>query len=1028
MGNMQIHFGEGDNVFGNKYVYIGTSAEESEEVSYEDFLVNLKNEFLNLPMMGISKILNIEKIFIPLSISPENLSGEKMTFDTKGFTVDADITELYTNRDRGTPYRLAMNDHIPLHSILTYQKAVVLGEPGSGKTTLFKHLLLDICNGYVCSGCIPIFVKLVDIPSFELGCISMFLQKKYKLYICIIEHALKSGNVVFFLDGFDEIHKDKQVIIANEISRIAAYKNRIYISCRSSVFPRSVLSSDFIIFECMGFDLVQRKRFIRNWFPNEPEFSIRICKEKFENISTFGLSRNPLLLSLIMLQFEENPQFNLPQKRIDIYLGAVNVLLKKQEISCSIDICEEQKWDLLEWIAFSMSDKEVEVFSYRELSKVIGQWKKKYLDLGEKISITQRILIEWICKSGVLFTVTSEYGEGQYRFLHLTFQEALTARYIVNQKDPVQYVNKNIGIPYKEETVRLIMSMLDVKQISSVCNNLNIVVKNLTKKNQFYIVVGRYLSDMAKLDNVFITDTFDWLISCFLKPSYDILYQDLIVSLSSLCNAQQSFMRYFIEQNRKNIADIRVLTSYIDVLKLSPSKISSNELKRILIFFSKQNSLKKDLQTEILGMIIDALRFTYDDYLWSQLYYKYVNNKNYEKESHLAAVTAEALGQVGIDSIKEIVLKKLGKKSLNVLDISILYKYEDNEINHKLYRYAFEPDIECDMCCYLASVNNIGVDYYEDVKSLIKVWKKSSIKTAYLLSSRILFSGKFLSTVEEIILDAHSPMVVRIAALDNYLRSNKNNPEKLLWALMFVQKSSQSDFFLTLINAFSYIVLPYFYSSFFRMLGECYMPSKVIVVILRFLSANTIECKGVVEWLSEQLEECTEDTEMYLLTLLALAKHHDPFIYKKLDSYYNYNRSHCQIIVVCKALTYLNTERAAQKLLQILNEQKDISVIATIINMLGELSFSNVHNLLLQYLDSSNWPKNWPEPQPVLKRGEQRPEDSRKLNIIMALNKSGVKECLPALKKIVNDDSETNDVRKAADIVIRNLAWDSRIY
>lgn len=37
MGNMQIHFGEGDNVFGNKYVYIGTSAEESEEVSYEDF-------------------------------------------------------------------------------------------------------------------------------------------------------------------------------------------------------------------------------------------------------------------------------------------------------------------------------------------------------------------------------------------------------------------------------------------------------------------------------------------------------------------------------------------------------------------------------------------------------------------------------------------------------------------------------------------------------------------------------------------------------------------------------------------------------------------------------------------------------------------------------------------------------------------------------------------------------------------------------------------------------------------------------
>lgn len=136
-----------------------------------------------------------------------------MTFDTKGFTVDADITELYTNRDRGTPYRLAMNDHIPLHSILTYQKAVVLGEPGSGKTTLFKHLLLDICNGYVCSGCIPIFVKLVDIPSFELGCISMFLQKNINYISVSLSMHLKVGMLSFSWMGLMKFIKISKLLL-----------------------------------------------------------------------------------------------------------------------------------------------------------------------------------------------------------------------------------------------------------------------------------------------------------------------------------------------------------------------------------------------------------------------------------------------------------------------------------------------------------------------------------------------------------------------------------------------------------------------------------------------------------------------------------------------------------------------------------------------------------------------------------------------------------------------------------------------
>ncbi len=1027
----QIHSGNGDNIAGNKYIYLNNSHDSFVNISLDSFLETLKGEFSFLPMMGVTRELDIENIFISLTLSPKNIFGEKMVLDTKGLTIDAPINEMFTYRDLGTPYRFSINESVSLHSILSHQKTIILGQPGSGKTTLLKHLLIDICKGLVCTGCIPIFIKLADIKVFEPGCINMFLSNKYHSYFHLINTAILEGKAVLFLDGFDEISPKQQDIIADEVSLLSSNRNKVCISCRTAVFPSNVLSSDFCIFECVGFSLSQRKKFINNWFPEEPAFATKVCKEILENTSTLGLSRNPLLLSLMVLQFEENPNFSLPQKRIDIYLGAINTLINKRELMFGNKIPHNLEFDLLKHIAFYMTKNSNETIPFIDLTSVINKWIKKHSFPSEEITASKNEIIDWLEKSGIMFTTTSQYNtSSQYQFLHLTFQEALTACYIMHYKDPVEYIKKYFAVPKWEETVRLIINQLDEVQTFQVCKYLSGYSEKLERKDSFLIVVGRYISDFSKFDNTFIVNTFNYLIKLFLNPPREINFHDLVAALSCICSAQHNNMRHFIETLKDNIANMHTLSAYIDILKISPSDVSNNELKRLFDIFSKKDNIVTNRRTEIIGMIISALKFTYDELFWRELYDMYIDNNIYQLHSHLSAITALSLSQIQSVSIKDLILKKLSQNRISLLDVSIIYKYEDPNINRMLYNYVFNSNTDYDLCCYLAMINDMELNLSDfEIKLLLNQLQNSHKKAAYLLCSKTLFCGKtVLEIVKNIIQNTDLPMVLRCSALDNYLRMYKNDPIELSWVASFIEMANITDFYIVAVNSLSYISNLKCIKTIINIFTKTNIPYQATNSLIHYLSSHTIEGETTINWLSMQMEKIPVDSEMYILCILALARHFDPFIYNKIDAYYHTNNGKKQILAVCKALAYLNTEEAVDALLKILDEQTDISIISAIISMLGNLSSSKALQKLFLYLDANNWPTNWPIPLPSLKQGEQRPTDTRKLNIIIALNHKRYINCLPLLHSIANDYSEATAVRHAAQIAINNLCWDKKTF
>lgn len=1019
----QVHFGDGDNVAGDKYVVIlGEKIDISSVTDSQagTFLKQLENEFSILPMLGVGKELDIEKIFITLTIAPENISGEKIDIDTKGVTISNPIEEIYLNRDLGSPHRLSWGTSIPLHSILFHKKAVVLGEPGAGKTTLFKRLLIDICKGIVCAGNIPLYVKLSDITSFSSRFFGNYLRNKYPNYYAIIALAIERGNAVLFFDGFDEVLGHEQQVVNDIISTLSSKGNRILISCRTTVFPRNVLASDFKIFECMGFNLAQRRKFITNWFFDRPEMGLRIEEEISGNPNIFGISHNPLLLSLIAMQFETNPNFSLPRERINIYIDSIKVLIAKREHSNAFEFSNESKFELLENISYQMSIKNIEVIASAELMHIVFSWIKDQPFADNRI--TENSIETWLVNDGII----QKQSFGQFRFLHLTLQEALTASYIKRKKSPIHYIEKYIVIPKWEETIRLLFSLLNLDEVNAACALLENMTEASTDRKHFIISTGRYISDFAYANHKFYTTVFSGLVSFIFDDFLKIDYNDIIISLASMCNAHPNYLIAIMEFMRERLNNTYVLYAYINILRLSPSQDSACELVNLFNHF-ENSSVKHDLLVEILGHIIEALEYLYNDELWENLYSKFINVGISNDCSHLSAITASSLGRVQSKRVFELIKNRLFVSEISILDCSILYKYEDIEVNRELIRFAYANESNSYLACFFSGLPDCLADFSTDELEKILKNVRSSAIAAYMLSNIQLFVGKpELRCTRALITDKSHSLVIRCAALENFLVVNANDPGQLNWATSEMDRTNLEEYYLVAINTMPRVHCGVITEYLLRKVKKGSCSDKVVRSLARYLSTTTLNTVNPISWLLARTKEYASESNISLLSILALARHKYPMVIFLINDYIKASAlSGTSMMAICKALALSDTEASAYKLLEILEAQTDINFIGSIIALLGQQNFPFIEDKFLNYLDSKNWPDYWPAPLPALRKGEQRPTDMRKINLIVSLKKMNSYRSIPSLQAISADENESADVRYSANIAIRNLCWNS---
>ena len=339
------------------------------------------------------------------------------------------------------------------------QFLMVLGGPGVGKSTFLRKIGLEALkakDGDFAHKCIPVFLELKRFTEEHINIESMITDE---FQVCGYPHpdglakvALESGKLLILLDGLDEVptaNVDNVIVkIGDFVDRYS--QNRFIASCRRAAYTGGF--TRFTEVEIADFDDCQIRSYINNWFASTPDQhrrqldkDMKIAEQCWralnasEHQATKELVQNPLLLTLLCMVYDNSQ--NLPRNRADLYDKALTVFLEEwsaekrilggKPVGQYLDIADEKR--MLSEIAAKNFENDHLLFTENELIDQIQEFGKG--NANTLPTFNARKILEAILVDQGLFV---ERVRNIYSFSHLTFQEYLTANYIVGDTSSIQ--------------------------------------------------------------------------------------------------------------------------------------------------------------------------------------------------------------------------------------------------------------------------------------------------------------------------------------------------------------------------------------------------------------------------------------------------------------------------------------------------------------------------------------------------------------------------------------------------------------
>jgi len=364
------------------------------------------------------------------------------TRESRRFETPEALRELFLETGRGFVFeKTTRQEGIAVANL--EPRLMVLGSPGIGKSTFLRKVGLEALKWETARyrhELIPVFIEL-KLFGDEHQEIETLIAEEFKT--CGFPYAeestqrlLESGKLLILLDGLDEVptaYVDRAIV---QIGRLVDRydKNRFIASCRVAAykggFPRfkDVTMADF--------SDSQMETFVRQWFRREP----KIADQYWELLNSSDykavkeLGQTPLLLTLLCAVYDESQ--SLPKQRAALYGEALEVWLKKwaaerrvhrDPIYQELNLQLEQV--LLSEIAYQSFAQDQLFFSKRELTEQIRAFLMNNLNAPKHLD-AEAALYAIQVQQGILV----ERARDAYSFSHLTFQEYLTAQYIVDEQ------------------------------------------------------------------------------------------------------------------------------------------------------------------------------------------------------------------------------------------------------------------------------------------------------------------------------------------------------------------------------------------------------------------------------------------------------------------------------------------------------------------------------------------------------------------------------------------------------------------
>jgi hypothetical protein len=365
-------------------------------------------------------------------------------------------------------------DTVDLEKALASATLVIIGDPGSGKTTFLRyvaHVLAASSLGNIESSLIPgtherhfpVLLRLAEladhirsrmeqrepgspstpespawIPHFLAA---QSLEWKWGLDRAFFDAQFESESTVVLIDGLDEAPTRQE---REGLARLFENATQMFQHCRFVVSTRpqsyegrgTLAGYDVVRLRGLDDDAVQK--FIRKWceglFPLDEDAAQKhhteLAAALDSRVDIRRMARNPVMLTaLAVVHWNER---RLPEQRADLYESILTWLSRARERRLG-RLSSDRCLTLLQELALAMQEHR----SGRQV-QVTGRWAAEQLSAKLEpigaLGRAQAFLEEEEVDSGIIVSRGSDV-----RFWHLTFQEFLAARQVAGLPDKDQY-------------------------------------------------------------------------------------------------------------------------------------------------------------------------------------------------------------------------------------------------------------------------------------------------------------------------------------------------------------------------------------------------------------------------------------------------------------------------------------------------------------------------------------------------------------------------------------------------------------
>ena len=459
-----------------------------------DYLAHLRRNYRALDFKGIpqldalSRELLLEDVYVPLVARPEQPEGETWERRLAGRNLGKETlpTEAMMMLGKADAQPVKVEEALGKHP-----RVVVLGDPGSGKSTLLKYLALRLADET--GAPLPILMPL-NAYAAALEKDDLNLQDYLPLYFSglaqglsglkpLFDTAITNGQAVILLDGLDEVQSERvRALLVRRVEAFAAESNvKIIVTSRIVGYRESsLITKTWALYTLLDFDRAAIEAFSARWclafekstLGDTPEAHSQSETERRSlldaldaNPGVAQLGSNPLLLTILALIKRQG--VSLPNRRIELYELYLRTLinawskaraLDKRPVGPNLDYLTVVK--VLGPLALWLREKNPTAGLVQE--EALLDWLTDYFARNWNLAVgpAGEKAREFLDNVRRYSNLLIERGHGRYGFIHLTFEEALAARGLVqagqlNLENSLVTIRKYLTDPGWRETILL---------------------------------------------------------------------------------------------------------------------------------------------------------------------------------------------------------------------------------------------------------------------------------------------------------------------------------------------------------------------------------------------------------------------------------------------------------------------------------------------------------------------------------------------------------------------------------------------